>query len=547
MEEFIRLLIVDDEDLLRERIRYGFSLQEYGYHIVAEANDGEEAIDILNRVNVDVVITDIVMPRMDGLELTQYLKEQQPWVKVIILSNYAEFEFARKAVSFGALGYTLKVSSGFQELLALLHQARQEIEEDHEKLRKVIEERHRFNQHMPLLRKQFMMDLTRLMYSEWSGVERQFTYLNMPPPAPFLAVGLVQIDEYATVSRSYHRKDMALLQYALMQMLEEVCGQLCYCSTMPWNEEQTLLLLHWQSEAEAVHYDMAVDRLFTSIRESVRQFLPFTVSVSFSGIKTAYEGWNSGQALGSALQDAIAESKTAIQDRFYKGAGHKFVYSKQSVLNQQFDPSFRQELHQQLLALYHETDELFLQNAIESRIVVPLLRERCDPGQVKEWLKELAQNPIDNDPTGRKQLLSQWMQIDTCFHIHAFLTSLIQWDQHARIAQNQDGSYRKDIQSVLDLIARNYREPLTVSEVCEHIGISPNYFSHLFKKETGMNFTDYVTHFRILQAKRLLKDTKLKVQDISGRVGIPDYKYFSRLFRRTTGQTPSAYRESDTS
>lgn len=152
----IRCIVVDDEALIRERFRYAFPLEEHGFEIVGEAEDGEEALELCRQLSPDIVITDVVMPRMNGLELTEELKRLMPRVKVIILSSFQEFEFARKAVMLGALGYLLKVTSGYQELLEILIQARSEIEADREKMLLSIEERKHLQDSQPLLRKQLI-------------------------------------------------------------------------------------------------------------------------------------------------------------------------------------------------------------------------------------------------------------------------------------------------------------------------------------------------------------------------------------------------------
>jgi two-component system response regulator YesN len=425
----MKTIIVDDEPLARERLRSAFPLHEHGYEIVGTAGDGEKALRLCSEQHVDIVITDIVMPRMDGIELTQELRTRFPHIKVILLSNYQEFEFARQAMQFGALGYLLKVTSDYQELLTLLERARSEIELEQRKQSEEIRERHHFQQSLGVLRQHFLHELLNGISLSQDALQAKFQYLRLHSPALALTAAIIRIDRYESLISMFPPKDITLLKYALAQMVEELANELTGGSVLPMNERDMVLLCHWgQESALADFIDQSTHLLHEKIHKCVGEYLPFSVTVAAApNFQYVTE-----QGFTAAINHAIPEAEAAL-------SGH----------------------------------------------AIPIA---------------IATEPI----------------------------------------------VREDMQRVLDYIGEHYSEPLSLTSVCEQIGMSPSYFSHLFKKVVGFNFSDYLTIYRIQQAKLLLSETSMQVQDIARNVGIPDYKYFAKLFRRYAKVAPSEFRNHST-
>ncbi|WP_281889519.1 response regulator [Paenibacillus sp. YYML68] len=425
MSHELNMIIVDDEPLARERLISTFPFREHGYQLIGTAGDGEKALRICSEQPVHIVITDIVMPRMDGLELTQRLKELYPHIKVILLSNYQEFEFARQAMQFGAIGYLLKVTSDHQELLGLLERARREIMAQEHRQSEEIRQRHHYQQHLGVLRQHFLQELlNEVPYSE-QAIHEKFDYMGMPRPSYALSVLLIRIDRYDSLVSMFPPKDIALLKYALSQMAEELAHAYTRASVLPKNEQDIVLLCHWSEEAvQSEAMRQAVSSLTTRIEQSVRTYLPFSVTV-------------------------VADSSySVVAKNGFAAAVHHAVEAAESVLASHTMP--------------------------DALITEPIARE--------------------------------------------------------------------DMQRALDYISEHYNEALSLTDVCEQIGISPSYFSHLFKKVVGFNFSEYLTIYRVQQAKLLLTDTSMQVQDIARSVGIPDYKYFSKIFRKYAHVAPTEFR-----
>lgn len=546
----IRCIVVDDEALIRERFRYAFPLEEHGFEIVGEAEDGEEALELCRQLSPDIVITDVVMPRMNGLELTEELKRLMPRVKVIILSSFQEFEFARKAVMLGALGYLLKVTSGYQELLEILIQARSEIEADREKMLLSIEERKHLQDSQPLLRKQLILDIRSGAVQSLSKLNSTCDFVNWHRPEATFVMGMVSIDRYSALSRTFHPKDLSLFKYVMMRLIEELAdGKLC-CNVFDW-EQQSIGLWIQLSKSCA---DPEENKLFyENILHHARKYLPFTVSVRIS---TEHRMEAYPEAWPASFGSAFGELEELKAELFYHGHGGLHVYGaglsagqeplqrEQAAARRTYNPVLP-ELPDPAELLAGWSDPSQLQRLVYDEYIRPVTRMHLRPAELLRWMEELAVRWTTADADSRSRFHSELGGIETIFDAEEFLLRLFLWKQSTSQLSFDQPVQRSEIQKALDYVARHFREPVSVADISEYTAISPNYFSHLFKAQTGINFSDYVTRYRIEKSKQLLRETDKQIGEIAEQVGIPDYKYFARIFRRLVGKTPSQYREEE--
>lgn len=537
MCNYIKVIIVDDESLVRKRFRYGFSLEEHGFKIVGEAEDGIEALALCEQLKPDIVITDIVMPRMDGLELTRNLKSKLPNTKIIILSNHQEFEFARKAVTYGAMGYMLKVTSGYRELLELLEQARKEIEAEREAMAKDMRNRYQIQQSKPWLCKTFILDLLKVRYKSFNEIHKQCQLLEINKPSYGFTMVFIYMDNFEKI-RTVFPKDLPTLTYSLVKMVEEISEKSFKSIIFLWPENSIRMMIHWNSHEQMHYADKILMPLLKEISYSVDRYLPFTASIITSNHKRILDV----EQLSTSINESFLEVNHALQARFY--AGHRYIhmYKKSDPVFKPMDESAKVYLKNQVKSINPSLEIEALEKEVEQNVTAIIREMRYDPQQIIMWLQEFTLEKTKHDPRKYNQMLNQLQIIETTSEFTHYLMRLITWNKEKAFLEHEEANYREEILKALEYIGNHYHEPLNVTDVCHHIDMSPNYFSHLFHTQTGMKFTAYVTQFRVQQAQKLLLETSLQVQEIAEKVGIPDYKYFVRLFRRATGQTPSQYR-----
>jgi len=538
MNEKMKIIIVDDEDLVRERFRYGFPLEDYGYEIIGEAEDGEEALQLCKQTNPDIVITDIVMPGMDGLELTQKLIETMPHVKVIILSCHDQFEFAQKALSIGAFDYLLKVTTGFQQLLAVLERARAEVENSRVNMMEKVKLKYQLEKSIFLLRKQFIQDLIDGACVKEQNMQNQCDLLGMHMPEPCFSIACFKIDRLEKIKRNYTR-DFNITKYGLMKIIEEISNKTLTADAFLWEENYVMLWIHWENEINIPDERETLALLLNEINNNIQRNLSFTVSMGVSNIRYI----KNFSHLRECLSKAIYEAVEALHESFYTGYASINLY--RDIKKHMFLPLAKYEreaLFNRLSGINAFAEEEHMEKAINKLVIHDLIKKHFYPPDVLEWLEQITLNRSYGGPNENDCFDRMHKEVETVSDVTDYLMYLLGKTKQALYRQSMHKQYHESVQKALDYIFVHYNEPLSVSIVCGHINISPNYFSHIFKAETGMNFTDYVTRFRIEQAKRLLSETSLKIQEIAEQTGIPDYKYFTKLFRRITGYTPSSYR-----
>lgn len=547
MSRKCRLMLVDDEALARERLRYGLALEQNGYEVVAEAEDGEEALELLEQIDVDIVMTDIVMPRMDGLEMTKRLRQKSQDIPVVILSNYEEFEFARKAVSLGASGYLLKVTVTSEELLALLDQISGDLQLQQAKTIKEIDERHHFMQSISVLRKQYLLDVLSCTFTSEQKLASYCDYLQLYHFSDWIAVAIVHIDHHKSWNGRYDVNDQSLFKFALMKMAEELANQRCRSNMIPWTENQFILIMHWNRN-EYYNATYIHDFLYKDIAGTVKQYLPYTVSVAASRIIAFKTESSRLKAIGDGMAQAVEEAHEALKQKFYAGTASINCFDSIREEFSCFKEEDRNQYRNLLFGLNPEKEETALADLIRSEIISPIASERVQPGHLIHWLERVTQEVCRSGIPGKESFTEFLLQVESPEDAVVYLVRLVKASvRFSGTLIDPATSNHVDIKKALDYISEHYESSLNIYLVSEFINISSNYFSYLFKKETGVNFSDYVTEYRIRQSKRLLIETTLQVQEIAAKIGIHDYKYFAKLFRKLTGQTPSEYRKKENS
>jgi two-component system response regulator YesN len=528
----MKVLIVDDEDLVRERFRTLFPLKKHGYELVGEAEDGEEALELCRRYQPDIVITDVVMPGMNGIQLTKQLKEEMPSVKVIILSCHREFDFAQKAIAYGAFDYMLKVRTRPPQLLDVLDRARKSLEQERKQSLEQIQLRYQFSKNHYLLRKQFIWELMQGYYATDSEMTKQREGLKMHAVKPIFVIALLQMDGNFSLREKYSMSDISLLRYAQMKILEEVAIGGIQVDAFLWEDNRIGLWI--QGNTDRKQLELACVAYMQNAAKQSSAYMPFTFSAGISDPQEALrpKKWY------KAVQQGLVEAGLALDRRFHEEPAKLHMYA--DVLKHPFVAwsDYREKQLQDLLlslnvAAGSEQLEAWLYNK-----ALPLI-DQVNPQEVVGWLRKcvLEWFPTGADLEQNAQLRLE--ELESASQVLIFLKRMLLARGNCHTKQS---GYSDMVQQAKAYIESHYHESCGVGTVSEAIFISSNYLSHVFKKEMGMTFTDYCTHYRILKAKDMLINSSLKISEISERVGFQDCKYFTRIFRRSTGKSPSSYR-----
>lgn len=499
-----KVMVVDDEPIIRYGIRACLDWQALGLAMIGEYANGEEAYRAMEQEQPDILITDIKMPLMDGIALTGKAMKLIPHLKVVFVSSYNDFDYVREGIRLGAVDYILKPTLEPAQLENLMKRCMALLDRERE-----------VNRHLVLAERQTQEEKRKIWEREAKRVllgEPEAAGSGRLPDwmeAPFVSACILLDD------RHRFDEDNGFMHKTIV--LEDIRDGLY--ATFP----RSLALITDQNE---------LFLLMPQSRDTEQQLEAFKEQM----------GERSGVSLTMGiflhagdvpLAERFQRARRAGERRFFAGTGQLHVYDgKEQEPAGQVPPlpSLRltdgddvRRLLDRRLALWRSGR--YGEEAIKAdacRMLTKLAR-----GRMNEWFQLYGMERLNRSETV-DQLQATLAQLAAeCLEKPALLT---------------DPGSSTLVDKAIRYIHAHYTEELTLQEVADQVHISRNYFSLLFKKQTGRNFIDYLIHLRIQHARRLLGESDLRVYEVAEQSGFGDVKYFSKLFRRMTGSTPQDYR-----
>ncbi|NGP44603.1 helix-turn-helix domain-containing protein [Bacillaceae bacterium SIJ1] len=505
--DILSVLVVDDELPIREDL-INFDWERCGAVLVGDVSDGMKALSFCEGYKPDIVITDITMPVLDGLKLTKALKEKYPETQVILLTCHSDFDYAQKAIKLGALDYLVKVTLEDEALEQVILKAREKIEKE-KKYQDYSYEEQKWRESQRLL--------------QWinSQEDNDFQQLNLELRFPLRMVRLhlhTNQNNRIFVNREVQR---------VLSVLER-SAQHCFI----WIpiEVSEYVLFFFQRDAIALENVYAnIHSFIDRINHGIERNLPFLFDDVDSFVAVS-DVLNFSESIKKAFdQLALWQSKRFYfyESRICAGNPPEFTTLTKQRL-QLIERKFSQNKHQlEKLISFFEND--FACWANEHLIYPYQLKDL-----VLQWVVKDENIYEVKESIG---LAERIFQASTLSELLSELIFVIQTIQPNKV------SYRYEIKQAIALINEQISQPITLASIAEEVGLSPHYISRLFREEVGISFHAFLTQVRMEAAIQLLQTTNLKVYEIAERVGIPSYRYFSAVFRKWTGMTPTDYKK----
>ncbi len=522
----IKVLLADDEILVRVGIKSSIAWNEYGFELVGEASNGLEAWDLIEQTEPDILITDIQMPKLDGMGLLARIKESGRDISTIILTCHSDFEYAKQAIRFGVRDYVLKLSTTPDELLSILLELRTEL------LAKApTAPTHNALINQRELRRLFAHRLQMGHLSAPGALREQIRELSLAlQPHDLLAIRL-HVDKPSTVPPQDSTPSCALSTPELCSnILEEWVRKNKNSELFSLEDGDFLILMNPPTDIRQIAPDLQY--LFN-------KYLNLSVSIGISDVHMETEG-----------QKAYEEATEALKQRFFNGSGRSSFYAESLCRTGEvatYGYSVENELLEQLSRMDVSQVEALLFPLITEICSVSITKEQC-----MERLSEVLSTFFQAAKRfgGTRQEFCQEYELSTdSLHELEFSSEVIPWfaeliphffDYLTRCRNRQ---YRSEILLIQDYIRQHYREKITLDFAAAYVFMSPSHFCKLFKKSTGKNFVDYLSEVRIEKAKRLLLESNLLIYQISEQVGYTNFNYFTKVFKKYTGITPEEYRQ----
>ncbi len=521
------VFLVDDEPIVLEGIRSTIDWDSSGFSFAGEATDGEIALSMIHELKPDIVITDIKMPFMDGLELSAAIKKTQPWIKIIILSGHDEFEYAKKAISIGIEDYLLKPFTA-EDILSSLKKVSAQIDKERTQVSDINRLKEELKSHDKLLQKEFLGNL----------VHGSADMTNIVQKCQELGLNLISRYYKVLISKIESAKNH-------VQNLEEACSRLNSYSSS-W--EQTISFFQHSNSfvcivkgssqqeleenvyriAENIEHIVTQDNectVLTSIGKTVEHLS--LIPESYDDAKKIIEISNfKEQSRIISSDDIQMNSSDLLELKENDPLVDRLKYASKNDISSIIDESMtlinNNRGQFKVFASYLLVDLIF----DVSKLVESL------GGDIKDLKPEiLKSNYIDNAVLDEKSFVEK-------------LTDILNFTLEYRDSK-MTGRYADIILKAKKFIAENYADQnTTLTTVAEAVCLSPNHFSTIFSQECKTTFIEYLTNVRLDNAKRLMRETDMKGYDIAYECGFSDPHYFSFIFKKNTGLSPREYKAS---
>ncbi|RXZ84025.1 response regulator [Paenibacillaceae bacterium] len=541
------LMIVDDEPHSVDSLADTIDWSSIGIANVHKAYSALEALGKLKQGPVDIIITDIHMPKMNGLELIEEIRKVWPRTKCLILSGYAEFEFAQKAMQLKTVEYLLKPVLN-EEIIAKMKLLIEQLQSEWSEISSMEQAVKAIRENLPLLRGTLLLEFLRTGGSELEARGTKLELLQLP-----FALG----DDYSMFMlrlekgfRSFNQDNRPLLEYAVFNIVEEIMGKAfdvwygkdeygyhIFLIRWKWDEEErrsNLSALHMKEEEY-------VDTLISRIQYNVKVFLKGELSIlAGKWGRFPYELSSGYYEMLTVFRQQIGkESSFCMKLSGYSKC--KDVHTITSlyeppVLAQLLETGRWQEaedklkrIFEQMLAPKYSTRDNLIEVYFHIYNAFTYILHR-NGRKISEFLGRGFEHVINgNTYHHAEQLLSRTLEM------------LYQLRDESLFEQ-QD-SRRQMIQKVQRYIEHNLSGDVSLHTLAGQVYIHPTYLSKIYKAETGEGINHYIQRLRKDKAIQLLKDTDLKIYEIGQLVGLANTTYFIKQFRKDTGMTPQEFRD----
>ncbi|WP_186577054.1 response regulator [Aquibacillus kalidii] len=506
-----KVFLIDDEMIIRKGIANGIDWKEEGFEYCGDAPDGEVALPLIEQCKPDIVITDIKMPFMDGLQISRILREKMPSVKIIILSGHDEFEYAREAIRIRVTEYCLKPLSA-SDLLHTLHKVSAQIDKEQIQERKYNDLKTKALQNLSISKDKFLIDLCDGVYSTSDAIKHA-SELGIDIIASYYFIVIIESKQLRSIDTDWIKEGYTCLTF--WKNTKEKVFIFQGTSLDQLEQAATNIRKKMQSREESICF--GIGKIENRIQGISLSYAEAQEEKSYARIIYKYNK----QATGDDLQ-----SKKELHHSFNRKELIQFLKFGNIGQIKEFSKSYSSYLqtstiHSPLLYYYFLMDFTIT--------ITHFIKEMDnDSGDVLGQIK---------DKEMRASWIREYQEVIT--YMEEVLSIVIG-------SRDQTNSkYGTIIQKTKEYILENFADPkLSLQTSAAKVNVSASYLSHMFSNETGQTLTEFLTNTRIERAKELLKTTNDKTYEIAYKVGYSDSHYFCHSFKKVTGMTTKAFKNS---
>lgn len=539
----MNILIVDDDAMARVHIKTLIQWSQAGFPLLGEAKNGHSALDFVSaNPAVDIIITDMSMPVLDGIGLIERLLRLHPHVKVIALSGYSDFQYIRQSMKHGAVDYILKHELTADTLLAALRAAAEKIcreRDSSNERRRVLEQLHLGRE---ALWQQSVGQILRGSVSERSSILETIRSLSVPIAEKNLMLIVIEMDDISLLSEKYDAAEIEKLNDSFLDICREAVREFGDTSVFGMGTGKYVVFLSFGDNGSQLYMHTLTSQIIGKVRSGAHKLMNLTASYAVSE-------WIPHV---SDIRRVYEKTVRNLHNRFYQGKDFVIYDSGWSPLTlvpfTGIDLKTEKELARCILSL-DLTEARNTLNDVFNRFLAshpPVKTVQMTGVDLVNVIQKLArENGIPLERLFNTEHPYERLQrLETIRDMQDLIANAIE-KLVATLMETRSGDHVTDYgRKAAEFIFQHYRKDLSLQMTADEIGISPSYLSRIFKQDFGVGFSEFLNEYRVKQAKTLIESGKNHLKDIVEMTGFNNYNYFFRVFKGVTGMTPAQYEKS---
>jgi len=521
----MKILIVDDDVIIRKGLSEGIDWPQHGFELIGAAGDGEEALELMKLQTPDIVISDIRMPFMDGLELAERMNELYPRVKLVLLTGYQEYEYAKKAIEMRASEYLIKPIHNMALLQKIIELGAQ-IEQERTYSRQVQEG-------MPLLRQRFLQKL--VTGAPGPNFHSELKFLGLPLDKTVFHVMVIKIDGLNSPELLKRYSEKEIIKYCVHNIGRELLGERGL--TFDCEDDEIAAIVTGDDDPKQLFESAYV--FAEELLAQTNRYVKTTVTIGMGG---AYEGHEK-------LPKSYQEARSSLAYRHYAGTSQIITVHDTGLfadMNELQLAGLKKELYAKVkLGLTEDASTVL--NQLERK----LFEAQLEWSQVHLLAVEIAvvvfqgMQEWEEEDGSRKDFYTvckELQELETVADIFRYLRAFVECVTRDAM-KVRDSQTKGIVLKAMEYIDQHFsNENLYLQEVAGAVHVNPTYLSIIFKRERDINFSDYLLEVRMKKAIQLIRKGEMKSYEVAQQVGYPNPQYFSVVFKKYTGYSPTEYR-----
>ena len=531
-----RILLVDDEILVRDAIKENIDWKSLDCELVGDCENGKQASEFVKENPVDIVLTDILMPYLDGMELSKFLHDNYPDVVIVIFSGFGEFEYAKKAIQYGVSEYLLKPVTAM-ELTGVINKMKEKVDQlrrEKNKMNKLTENSEKYRKNAQVIRSKNMEALVNCTTDVSKSIQR-LAEMGIDISAISYRVALFDIDLYSGMYEldTEKQQESALMAFVLYNISDEIVTR--EEAGFAYQEGNNRVGILFQ-EKWSRNFTEKTREICREIQEKTKEVMGFDVSMGIGKwVKKPEELVQSHNMAQDTLQYRYLLGGNLLIDMEEKHPVQEISIDEPlSVLKEALKTGQEDLVFQTLVSIEDLIRNALMQKSRACMYLQQVIRTMdnacedvsADMNQIREGRDDLIREITDQKFFG-----------EACEVVARHTRRVINI-----LSEMNTSSSERQARLAIDYIQKNYMDPdLSLNSICSYLNISTSYFSTIFKEETGETFTEVLIRTRMEKAKELLENTTMKNYEIAEKVGFSDPHYFGISFKKMTGCTPTEY------